>query len=82
MSSYDKQSFDKLQVPFWKLMGQRPKAKDIAYERYLKLKGMTYGDAVLERNMNGSASSAYDAFQAEAEGRTKKTEVKYGKKTL
>lgn len=50
MSSYDQQEFNKLQVPFWKLMGQKPKEKDIQYEKQLKRRGMSYGDAVLERD--------------------------------
>lgn len=58
MSSYQKQEFEKLQIPFWKLMGQKPKEKDIAYEKALKWKGMTYGDAVLARNAQGEESSA------------------------
>lgn len=43
-------TFDDLQIPFWRLMGQKPKPKDIAYEKYLKSRGMTYGDAVRERD--------------------------------
>lgn len=42
--------FNSLQVPFWELMGQKPKPKDIAYQKYLKSRNMTYGDAVRERN--------------------------------
>lgn len=42
--------FNQLQTPFWKLMGQPPKPKDIAYEKELKRRGMTYGDAVRERD--------------------------------
>lgn len=53
MKSYDKQQYDKLQIPFWKLMGQKPKEKDIIYEKQLKSRGMTYGDAVLERSLQG-----------------------------
>ena len=40
----DESHFNDLQVPFWKLMGQKPKAKDIALEKYLHDKGMNYGD--------------------------------------
>ncbi|MCR4290489.1 MAG: hypothetical protein NUV86_09555 [Candidatus Scalindua sp.] len=50
--------FNKYQIPFWKLMGQKPKPKDIAYEKYLKHRGMTYGDAVRERNRNAQNPSA------------------------
>lgn len=62
MSSYAKQQFEKLQTPFWKLMGQKAKPKDIAYEKYLKARGMTYGDAVLERNLHADNPSAYSQF--------------------
>lgn len=44
-------------------MGQKPKPKDIAYEKYLKSRNMTYGDAVRERNMNGPYQSAAQKFE-------------------
>lgn len=44
------QLYDDLQVPFWKLMGQKPKPKDIKLEKYLKNRGMTYGDWRRERD--------------------------------
>jgi hypothetical protein len=50
LSKSDKELFDSLQVPFWKLMGLPPKEKDIQYEKFLKHRGMTYGDAVRERD--------------------------------
>jgi len=46
----EKQIFNDLQIPFWRLMGQKPKPKDIAYEKYLKSHNMTYGDAVRKRD--------------------------------
>lgn len=46
----DKTRFDELQIPFWKLMGQKPKPKDIALERYLKHRNMSYGDWRRERD--------------------------------
>ena len=55
--------FNKYQIPFWKLMGQKPKPKDIAYEKYLKSRNMTYGDAVRERNMNGPYQSVAQKFE-------------------
>ena len=54
--------FDKLQIPFWKLMGQKAKPSDIAYEKYLNRRGMTYGDAVLERSLYGTEKSGFEAF--------------------
>jgi len=61
----DKEVFDSLQVPFWKLMGQKPKPKDIAYEKLLKSRGMTYGDAVRERNYKAQEKSAFSKLQHE-----------------
>jgi len=52
----NKQLFDSLHVPYWRLMGQAPKPKDIAYEKYLKSRNMTYGDAVRERDYKQHAS--------------------------
>lgn len=64
MSSYEKQKFDKLQIPFWKMMGLKPRQEDIEYEKYLKSKGMTYGDAVLERSYNSAQhKSALPQFE-------------------
>ena len=59
----DNSTFNELQTPFWKIMGQKPKPKDIAYEKYLKSKNMTYGDAVRERNFNATHKSAYEQFK-------------------
>jgi ribosome-binding protein aMBF1 (putative translation factor) len=59
----EKEVYDSLQIPFWKLMGQKAKPKDIAYEKYLKSKNMTYGDAVRERNSHGTEKSAYEDFR-------------------
>ena len=57
MPSYQKQEFDKLQIPFWKMMGLKPKPQEIAYEKMLKRRNMTYGDAVLERDRLNNAST-------------------------
>jgi hypothetical protein len=56
--------FDSLQVPFWKLMGQKAKPKDIKLEKMLKWKGMTYGDWRRYRDYkeNAKNSSAYNDF--------------------
>lgn len=62
ISSYNKQEFDKIQIPFWKMMGQKPNAQDEAYEKYLKWKGMSYGEAVFLRNQGGSGGAALDRF--------------------
>ena len=59
----DHEKFNRLQVPFWKLMGLPPKPKDIAYEKYLKQRNMTYGDAVRERNARATERSSYENFR-------------------
>ena len=46
----DKKLFDELSIPFWKMMGQKPKPKDVQLERYLKHRGMSYGDMRRERD--------------------------------
>lgn len=53
-SKTDKQMFDELQTPFWKLMGAKPKEKDIALEKYLKHRGMSYGDWRRERDYHAA----------------------------
>ena len=58
----EKEVYDSLQVPFWKMMGQKAKPRDIVYEKYLKSKNMTYGDAVKERNSHGTEKSGFDEF--------------------
>ncbi len=63
MKSVEKSQFDKLQIPYWKLMGQKAKEKDIQYEKMLKSKGMTYGDAVLERSRHGQHQSSLPQFE-------------------
>ena len=44
-------AFDDLQTPFWKMMGQKPKPKDVALEQYLHRRGMTYGEWRREREV-------------------------------
>ncbi len=36
--------FDNLQVPFWRVAGLKAKPKEVAFEKYLKWKGWSYGD--------------------------------------
>ena len=50
LSKSDKELFDSTQIPFWRLIGTPPKPQDLAYEKQLKARGMTYGDAVRERD--------------------------------
>ena len=63
MKSFEKAQFEKLQIPYWKIMGQKAKAKDIEYEKMLKWKGMSYGDAVLERSLKGQYQSALPQWE-------------------
>ncbi len=46
----DRERFNELQTPFWKLVGLKPKEKDIKLEKFLKWKGMGYGDWRRERD--------------------------------
>jgi len=46
----DKKLFEELQIPFWKLMGKKPKERDKRLEKYLKWRGMTYTDWRRERD--------------------------------
>lgn len=46
----DKQKFDELQIPFWKILGLKPKEKEVQLEKYLKYRGMSYGDYRRERD--------------------------------
>jgi hypothetical protein len=63
MSLYDQSKFNKLQTPFWKMMGQKAKPHEIAYEKELKRRGMTYGDAVMQRSIAGGNQSALPEWQ-------------------
>lgn len=59
----DKKIFDELQTPFWKLMGLEPKAKDIALDKYLKNRGMSYSDWRRERDAGARFGSALNQFE-------------------
>lgn len=52
----DRKLFDRLQTPFWKLMGQKAKPQDIQLERFLRWKGWNYGDYRLARDHQAGAS--------------------------
>jgi hypothetical protein len=60
------QLFDELQTPFWKMMGAKPKPKDVVLERYLKSRGMSYGDWRRERDFKENAryQSALPQYEA------------------
>lgn len=61
----DKEIFEHLQTPFWKLMGLPPKPEDKKLESYLKSRGMTYGDWRRERDYKAKANqpSALPQFE-------------------
>lgn len=40
----DKELYDKLQTPFWKVLGLKPKPHELELEKRLKWKNMSYGD--------------------------------------
>lgn len=46
----EKQLFDEYSVPFWKMMGAKPKKEDLAREKWMKKRGMSYGDLRRERD--------------------------------
>lgn len=55
--------FNDLQVPFWKILGLQPKPEEVRLERYLKNRGMTYGDWRRERDYKQAThASAYPQF--------------------
>lgn len=45
----NRELFNELQTPFWKIMGLKPTEKDLKLEKYLKHRGIGYGDWRLER---------------------------------
>jgi hypothetical protein len=53
----DNKMFERLQTPFWKMAGLKPKPKEIALDRYLKWKGKTYGDWRRERDKAAGANN-------------------------
>lgn len=59
----DSEKFDELQTPFWKLLGLKPKPKDLELERYLKHRGMSYGDWRRERDYGAKHPSAMPEFE-------------------
>lgn len=60
------QIFNELQTPFWKMMGAKPKPRDIVLENYLKRRNMSYGDWRRERDFKEQAKyeSALPQFEA------------------
>lgn len=74
-----KKAWEHINTPYWKLMGLKPKPKDIAYERYLKSKNMTYGDAALARARHAQNPSAIGEFQKTRE-RGSNAQLKYEKR--
>lgn len=73
ISLSEKALFDKLQIPFWKLMGLKPKQREIELEKKLKKRNMTYGDYRRERDY-------YLARQPSALPQFEKHIKKYGRK--
>ena len=64
ISITDNKLFDKLQTPFWKLMGQKPKERDAKLEKFLKRKGWSYGDWRRHRDyQEGRFQSAYPKWE-------------------
>lgn len=76
MSLHQKSLYDKLQIPFWRMMGQKAKPHEAAMEKEMKRRGWTYGDLRLERDHAAGASeqSAMSQFESHYN--------KYGTKNL
>lgn len=68
-----KKAWEHINTPYWKLMGLKPKPKDIAYEKQLKAKNMTYGDAAMERSLKAQNQSAIGEWKKTYEGRGNET---------
>jgi len=61
----DKEMFDHFATPFWKLMGLPAKPDEIKFEKYLKWRGMSYGDYKREKDaILAKNSSALPDFEA------------------
>lgn len=69
----DKKMFEEISTPFWKHMGLKPKPKEIAFERYLKNRGMSWGDYRKEKTF-------YQAKQESAINQFNQHVKKYGTK--
>ena len=79
MSLREKTQFDKLQIPYWRMMGQKAKAKDVAYEKALNHRGWSYGDAVLARSQNAENPSAYNQFAQQINSKNNGQKTQYQK---
>lgn len=67
--------FNKLQTPFWKMMGLKPKPREVQLDKWLKHKGMTYGEYRLMRDRReGKFQSALPTFEKHVN--------KYGTKSI
>lgn len=50
----EKQLFNELQTPFWKMIGAKPKPQEAQLDSYLKRRGIGYGEWRLEREANSA----------------------------
>ena len=64
-SSYgksDHEMWEHISTPWWKIAGLPPKPQDVALEKRMKSKGMTYGDLRKLRNLKATHPSAVNDF--------------------
>ncbi len=59
----DDDKFEELQTPFWKMIGAKPKPEEVELDRYLKHRGMSYGDWRRERDYGATHPSAFPEFE-------------------
>lgn len=76
----DKNKFtDYIATPFWKHMGLKPKPEELAREKEMNRRGLTYGDLYRMRHMNGKYSNE-GLVKAIQDGTYKKPSTNYSKK--
>ncbi len=72
LAKSEKQIWDEISVPIWRLSGLKPKPKELQFEKYLKKRGMTYGDYRREQDY-------YQAKSQSAMGKFESHLKRYGK---
>lgn len=63
------QLLEHISTPYWKHLGLKPKPKEIAFEKYLKSKGMTYGDHRRLQATKATIPSALPEFNKHIKGK-------------
>lgn len=58
----DRKFLEEISTPFWKHMGLKPKPKEVAFEKYLKSRNMSYGEYRKEQAHKAQNPSSYGEF--------------------